>query len=121
MLANGGELDGVRLLAEDHVRALTTPRERSDELDRNLAGGNAVAPKISIGGYWLADPVAGSGPNMLCHGGSGGSIGWADLDRGLAASICHNRMFETMGPMAVSPHAFAALGDALREVADARR
>ena len=120
MLANGGELDGVRLLSEEHVRLLTTPRANSDELDRNMAGGGVVAPQISIGGYWLTDPVGGPGPNMLCHGGSGGSIGWADLDRRLGAQITHNRMFDTMGPYALPEHAFTRMGDALRKVADTR-
>ena len=27
-----------------------------------------------------------------CHGGAGGSFTWADLDTGLAVSLCHNRM-----------------------------
>jgi hypothetical protein len=26
----------------------------------------------------------------------GGSIGWADLDSGLAVAFCHNRMFDTI-------------------------
>jgi CubicO group peptidase (beta-lactamase class C family) len=120
MLANGGELDGVRLLSEQRVSALTEPRENSGELDRNLGAGGTIAPRISVGGYWLSDPTAGNGPNMLCHGGSGGSIGWADLDWRLGATICHNRMFDTVGPDGMLPHPFAPLGDALREIADER-
>jgi CubicO group peptidase (beta-lactamase class C family) len=120
MLANGGELDGVRLLSEDHVRSLTQPRRNPDELDRNLGGGGVIAPPISIGGYWLTDPTAGNGPNMLCHGGAGGSIGWADLDRRLGAAICHNRMVDTISADGMLPHVFAPVGDALREIADER-
>jgi CubicO group peptidase (beta-lactamase class C family) len=102
MLANGGCLDGVRLLAEDTVRAMTQPRPNPAQIDRTLAGGAGIAPPIGIGGYWLADPVGGPGPNLLCHGGSGGSIGWADLDRSLGATICHNACSDAIGPTAVA-------------------
>ncbi len=121
LLANAGQLDGVRLLQEETVHAMTKLRTNPTEIDQALAGGGTVAPPIGVGGYWLADPVAGPGPGMLCHGGSGGSIGWADLDRRLGATICHNRMFDTIGAAAVLPHPFAGLGDALRALPDEGR
>jgi CubicO group peptidase (beta-lactamase class C family) len=114
MLANEGELDGVRLLPADHVRWLTTPRARPDEVDAVLAGSVNAVPAISMGGFRLSDPVAGDGPGVLCHPGSGGSIGWADLHTGLAGAICHNRMFAVRAGVR---HPFASLGDALRSVA----
>jgi CubicO group peptidase (beta-lactamase class C family) len=94
MLANGGELDGVRLLSQARVAELNTPRERSDEPDPVMFG---IPLPISVGGYWLGGPyppvAAARSPRALCHPGQGGSIGWADPDHKLAVAICHNRMF----------------------------
>jgi CubicO group peptidase (beta-lactamase class C family) len=94
MIANGGELNGVRIVPEKTLRMCTTPRATSHLNDKVLYGGDRIAPPIGIGGFWLSLPLFGGGPSVLCHTGSGGSIGWADLDSGLAVSICHNRLFE---------------------------
>jgi CubicO group peptidase (beta-lactamase class C family) len=94
LLANGGELDGVRLLSKERVASFSVPRERSDEPDPVMFG---IALPISAAGYWLGGdhpPVAAAKhPRALCHPGQGGSIGWADPDANLAVAICHNRMF----------------------------
>ena len=94
MLAQGGELDGVRLLSKDLVKTLNTPRRDSDEPDPVMFG---IPLPLSVGGYWLgADypPVcAARRPQAICHPGAGGSIGWADLEKEFAVAICHNRMF----------------------------
>ena len=94
MLANGGELDGVRLLSRECVAELNTPRARSDEPDAVMFG---IPLPLSVGGYWLGgafSPVASArSPRALCHPGQGGSIGWADPDQNLAVAVCHNRMF----------------------------
>jgi len=111
MLANGGELDGVRILPEDHVRWLTTHRERSGERDLVLDGGLNACPAISVGGFRLSDTIAGDGSDVLCHPGSGGSIAWAELDRGLAVAICHNRMFDES---TMDEHPFARLAQGVR-------
>jgi CubicO group peptidase (beta-lactamase class C family) len=117
MLASGGTLDGVRVLADETVRAQSAARTNPGEVDQALMGGAGVVPPIGNGGYWLADQVAGAGPNLLCHGGSGGSIGWADLDRQVGAVVCHNRMIDTSRPgSSASP--FLALGVAIRAIAD---
>jgi CubicO group peptidase (beta-lactamase class C family) len=116
MLANGGELDGVRLLSEDHVRALTRRRDRPEELDAIMMGGGVYAPPIGVGGFWLEHPVADHGPHVLLHGGAGGSIGWANLDTGLGAAICHNRMFDDFATD-LEHHPLIPLGDAVRTVA----
>jgi CubicO group peptidase (beta-lactamase class C family) len=112
LLANGGELDGVRLLSEVSVAAMLRPRDEADAIDRTYG---RVMP-LGAGGLWLAAPgvtaAEESGARILCHTGSGGSIGWADLDRRLAVAICHNRMF------AAEPEPpFGAVGDAIREFA----
>jgi len=120
LLANGGQLDGVRLLSEARVRGFLTPRPNGEKLDGVLFGGDRVAPLIGVAGYWLGGGTPlGDGKAILRHGGSGGSIAWADLDRRLAVMICHNRMFEGYDPSSTD-HPFAALGRAVLEIADER-
>jgi CubicO group peptidase (beta-lactamase class C family) len=97
MLANRGALDGVRLLSEDLLMSLTVPRRDPGQIDAVMGGGGRQPLDLTVGGYWRSDTVAGTGPHFLCHGGAGGSIGWADLDTGVAVSICHNRMFQAAG------------------------
>ena len=111
MVANGGELDGVRLLSEQRLRSFLQPRPGIDEIDP-VTG--QVAP-VGIGAFHLArgNPVIGDYPGVLAHGGAGGTIAWADLDSRLAVSICHNRMFSSPPP---GGHPFAALGDAVRTI-----
>lgn len=94
MLAQGGELDGVRLLSQERVAEFSTPRQNSSEPDPVMFG---IPLPLGMGGYWLGGehpPVCSAhSPRALCHPGQGGSIGWADPDRKLAVAICHNRMF----------------------------
>jgi CubicO group peptidase (beta-lactamase class C family) len=94
MLANGGELDGVRILSKSLVDTFNTPRNNRDEPDQVMFN---IAMPISIGGFWLggaSTPVAAvRNPRAICHPGQGGSIGWADPDRNFAVAICHNRLF----------------------------
>jgi CubicO group peptidase (beta-lactamase class C family) len=120
LVANGGELDGVRLLSESRVRSFLTPRPNGDGLDQVLFGGNRVVASIGTGGFWLGEgSVVGGGTAVLRHGGSGGTNMGIDLDRRLAVVICHNRMFEGFDPNS-DKHPFAALGRAIREIADER-
>ena len=87
LLANEGQLDGVRLLSPERVRGCLEPRPDTDKLDV----GRGTITRVSNGGFWLEAPgVVGSG-RILSHPGLGGSIGWADLDNRLAVAMCHNR------------------------------
>ena len=99
MLANGGELDGVRLLSPKLVQTLNVPRDERDERDEVMF--NIPLP-ISVGGFWLGGPntpvCSPKSPRALCHPGQGGSIGWADPDSRLAVAICHNRLFNASSP-----------------------
>lgn len=113
MLANGGEFNGTRFLSPERVRGFLTPRPHGSELDEVLFGGNRVTAPIGVGGYWLGGgTVLGDGDSILRHGGSGGTLGWVDLDRRLAVVIAHNRLFEGYDPTS-QDHPFAAIGRAV--------
>lgn len=94
MLAQGGELDGVRLLSKELVATLNTPRANSEEPDPVMFG---FPIPITIGGFWFGGEYSPVGSakhaRALCHPGQGGSIGWADPVDQLAVAICHNKMF----------------------------
>ncbi|WP_020500469.1 serine hydrolase domain-containing protein [Sciscionella marina] len=114
MLAQRGELDGVRVLPARLVDRFCTPRENMAGPDRYLG---KPAP-IGAYGYWRggagAHPVVGEHPALLYHPGAGGSIAWAELDTGLSVAICHNGMH----PGAVDPdrHPFVPIADAVRRL-----
>ena len=87
MLAQGGALDGVRLLSEERVRWFSVPRP---PCDYDYVQG--VPHNGSIGGFHLvasigdaAPPLsmvaAGRNPRTFGHPGAGGSIGWADPEK----------------------------------------
>jgi CubicO group peptidase (beta-lactamase class C family) len=111
MIANGGRLDGVRLLDEERVRSFLAPRADYEAPDETYGRQMPVGSS----GFWLRAP--GVAPDddaleILSHTGAGGSIGWAELRTRLSAAICHNRMFG-----AVDEPPFAALGAAVRALA----
>jgi CubicO group peptidase (beta-lactamase class C family) len=114
MLANGGELGGVRLLSEERVRSFSVPRANREEFDPVVWR----ALNLGMGGFHLggesppAPPVVGRNPHIVCHPGAGGSIGWADPDARLAVAICHNRMFDAPTP---EGNPFVPIGNAVRE------
>lgn len=118
LLANGGELNGVRLLPRENLIALTEPRPDPLQIDE----GRGLPVPLGIGGYHVGaphpnnDPVVGRGAHLLSHSGAGGSIGWADLDAKLAVMITHNRMF-SQPDTPRDKHPFIAIANAVRAVA----
>lgn len=94
ILANGGELDGRRLLSADRVEMCCHPRPGGALPDPVFFG---MPMPLGEGGYWLYD---GQSPLTLAFGsktaigcpGAGGSLGWADPRTGLSVAYCHNRM-----------------------------
>jgi CubicO group peptidase (beta-lactamase class C family) len=113
MLANGGELDGVRLLSADRVAKFAEPRKGADEPD--LVMFNQVMP-LSTSGYWIAakEPItfAMRTKSAFGHPGVGGSIAWADPAERLAVAFCHNRLFH---PLTTDTDPFLPIADAVRE------
>jgi CubicO group peptidase (beta-lactamase class C family) len=97
MLAQGGALDGVRLLSTERVAGFNRPLDGHDDPDIAAFGGQLP----SIDGFWLGGPApavaAAKHPSAICHPGAGNSMGWADPARRLGAAICHNRMSEPGG------------------------
>ena len=111
MLANGGELDGVRLLSEDRVRTFHIPRPPSDY---DMVSG--TPHNGTIGGLHFADSpgmgAMGSNPLAFGHNGAGGSLGWAVPQHRLAVAIHRNRMVPH-GPPKDSP--LTPIGTAIRK------
>jgi CubicO group peptidase (beta-lactamase class C family) len=115
MLANGGELDGARLLSQQRVTSFSVPRFDTDRPDGVLG----YPARVGTAGFWLGgtdsaaeDPcqIVGRNPRTICHPGAGGSIAWANPDTRLAVAICHNRMTHAPGV------AFEPIKEAVQEV-----
>lgn len=121
MLANGGELDGTRLLSDARVQTFATPRAVRYEYDEVIG----FVPLISTRGFWLGDdgplatPVVG-GPRALSHPGAGGTSAWADPDLRLGAAITHDRMIPSYPPPTLEEHPLQPIGEALRAIARER-
>ncbi|MFF1253731.1 serine hydrolase domain-containing protein [Pseudarthrobacter sp. NPDC058329] len=105
VLAGRGELDGVRLLSEDRVLSFTEPRPDTEQPDAYMG----VPAHVGTSGYWVGGPapagyaLLGDNPQLLHHPGAGGSIGWAELDTGLAVAINHNFMRDAAGEDPFTP------------------
>ena len=111
MLANRGELDGVRLLSKERVRLFSV---RRPPCDYDVVRGT---PHVgTIGGFHLAGSPGmgpmGDAPRAFGHNAAGGAVGWADPDHRLAVSITHNRMVPH-GPPEESP--LTPIGQAVRD------
>jgi CubicO group peptidase (beta-lactamase class C family) len=92
MCAQGGELDGVRLLSEQRIRLFSAPRP----LGWDLVLGDHT--RMGIAGFWIANPSEGtaspigSSLSAFGHNGAGGSISWCDPAHRLAIGITTNRL-----------------------------
>lgn len=82
-LAQGGELDGVRLLSDD------TLRQASQEQNRGAGRVIPISMRWRLG-YHRAFAVRARVPEGFGHFGFGGSGGWADPRRQLAVALTVN-------------------------------
>jgi CubicO group peptidase (beta-lactamase class C family) len=87
-LANGGEIDGVKLMSHSRIEKMT--RLMNDDVDvvRGIANRKGI-------GFFLGGPGMDSyGPreSAFGHGGAGGSLGYADPEVGLSIGVTLNKM-----------------------------
>ena len=95
-LANGGELNGVRIMSAESIRETT----RSEvELEKDLVLGR---PMRRARGFMLnTEGAYGPYPEAFGHAGAGGSIGFADPHNHVAVGYAMNQM---QADMEASPH-----------------
>lgn len=116
LMAEHGELDGVRLLSPERVKGLTRFREGARDPERLLT----IPVWFGAAGFWLggekgvSDPLVGDHREIIYSPGAGGSLAWADIRDRIAVSICHNNMDAglTVDPEPI----WAPIGRAIREV-----
>jgi CubicO group peptidase (beta-lactamase class C family) len=95
-LANGGEIDGVRLVSKERIAAMQ--RVLTDAPDRVLLG----MPLTKGIGFMMGGDMNGvrsvSGPRRTAfgHSGAGGSTAFADPEAGLAVAVTINKMQNTL-------------------------
>jgi hypothetical protein len=81
LLAEGGELDGVRFLSRERVTSFTKPRQGAHDPDKVLP----IPVWFGAAGFWLggelgaSDPLVGDHREIIYSPGAGGTVAWADL------------------------------------------
>ncbi|KAK5944705.1 hypothetical protein PMZ80_001905 [Knufia obscura] len=116
MVANGGELDGKRLLSKERVASFAKFRDGHDQPDKILT----IPVWFGANGFWLggeptaSDPLVGNHRDIVYSPGAGGSIAWADFRDGLAVAICHNNMDSVM--VMTPERTFDPIVKAVREI-----
>lgn len=107
MLANGGTLDGVRLLSPERIGLINALQ--TNDYDETLGS----SPRKGLG-YMLGGPfeqggnlTIGPSERAFGHSGLGGSIGFADPDRRLSVGITTNYMRTWSDPKEVTAYKIA--------------
>jgi CubicO group peptidase (beta-lactamase class C family) len=115
LIANGGEVDGVRLLSKERVSGLARLRDGAHDQDKILT----IPVWFGAAGYWLggepgkSDPFVGDHRNIVYSPGAGGSLAFADFRDSIAVAICHNNM----DSVTIYPErTFAPIIDAIRAI-----
>jgi CubicO group peptidase (beta-lactamase class C family) len=93
-LANGGVIDGVRLVSADRVKDMY--RLMTDEMDVVLGMPRRKGIGFMLGG--VERSVTGGRRSVFGHGGAGGSIALADPDVGLGVAVTLNKMMRELDP-----------------------
>ncbi|WP_306053031.1 serine hydrolase domain-containing protein [Natronococcus wangiae] len=88
-LANGGEVEGTRILSEETVDAMTTVQAET-ESDGTLSREARFALGFWKGGTTVAPYGTLSPERAFGHAGLGSSVGWADPETGVAFSYVTN-------------------------------
>ncbi|OAI40904.1 hypothetical protein AYO38_04855 [bacterium SCGC AG-212-C10] len=94
-LANGGEIDGVRLVSAERIPLMQTVY--TEAVDRVI-----MMPLAKGAGYFMGGAVNGkhgaTGPRRTAfgHPGAGGSIAFADPEVGLSIAVTINKMMSTL-------------------------
>lgn len=109
-LANGGELDGRRIVSAETLAQATEVQSRS----RDVVVGFPMQWRL---GYHLAATSRGVLPRGFGHFGYGGSGAWADPERDLAVAMVCNRVAGTP----FGDRRFLAIGAAAVKAAGAYR
>jgi CubicO group peptidase (beta-lactamase class C family) len=91
VLANGGELDGVRLLPEESVRRWGAEQYRGWQQLAPIEMAQALGYHNNLPGMGAPAPF---GPNdkAFGHGGMGGQIGCCDVDDNVAIGFVRNHL-----------------------------
>ncbi len=118
LIANGGSLDGVRILSQATVAGFNRFREGAYDADKVLM----IPVWFGAAGYWLggeidaSDPLVGDHRDIVVSPGAGGSMAWADFRDCLAVAFCHNNM----DSVAVMDHerTLAPMVRTIREIVD---
>ena len=93
-LANGGEIDGVRLLSAEAIASATT-----DQWEDEADGTTGQHIRMAMG-FWKnpeGQSIFGPNPEAFGHSGSGGARALADPDRNLALAYVTNLQSEGLG------------------------
>lgn len=102
-LANGGELDGVRIAAPSSIAAMTEVQSRRADMLLRVEVHWARGVALNTTGVFGANPAS------FGHTGWGGSFGFADPNAGIGAAYTMNRM----GPELVGDARAVALAQAI--------
>ena len=106
-LAQGGELDGVRVVSQEAIeRAIV---ERSNGVEATLGG----EMRFGLGFQLNRPPVLGPNPRAFGHAGYGGSLGFADPDARLGFGYTPNQYLAGLGDDPRRSTVLRALYDAL--------
>lgn len=112
-LARGGEIDGIRLLSPEAVKQAAAERVRS-------ADAVLIMETCRSLGFML--PVEGQGdqrgPASFGHGGAGGSLGYADPERGIGFGYVMNKMWNLASFMTPDPRAQSLVAAVNRSLGD---
>jgi CubicO group peptidase (beta-lactamase class C family) len=95
-LANGGEIDGVRLVSADRIAAMQ--KVQTSDVDRVLGAAIRKNTGFFLGGLGpdlqgeLVHLPIGPRETAFGHSGAGGSVGFADPEIGLGMAVTLNKM-----------------------------